>query len=133
MLTQAQVAFLERHYGPVTLLRDQGELQSALLKLEELERDFPGEPYGALLRADVFYRMGLLDRALPSLALAVRGNGDYLDPASPLNRRDLIAVAVEQGIPLMRDRLRGQPGDRQAAATLKDAYYLQSRLAGGCE
>jgi hypothetical protein len=45
----------------------------------------------------------------------------------------LIAVSAEQGIPLLRDRLRGQPDDRQAAATLKDAYYLQSRLAGGCE
>lgn len=133
MQLQARVSFLERHYGPVMLLRDQGELQAALLKLEELERDFPGESYGALLRGEVFYRMGLLDRAVTSLAMAVRGNGDYLDPAGPLNRRDLVAVAVEQGIPLMRDRLLGQPGDRQAASTLKDAYYLQSRLAGGCE
>jgi predicted Zn-dependent protease len=133
LLAQARVAFLERHYGPVVTLRDRGELQSALLKLEELDREFPGEPHGALLRGAVFYRMGLLDRAVASLAAAVRGNGDYLDPASPLNQRDLIAVTAEQGIPLLRDRLRGQPDDRQAAATLKDAYYLQSRLAGGCE
>ncbi|NJC87591.1 MAG: hypothetical protein FIB02_03525 [Desulfuromonas sp.] len=133
MLAQARVAFLERHYGPVATLRDRGELQSALLKLEELDRNFPGEAHGSLLRGDILYRMGLVDRAVSSLAVAVRGNGDYLDPASPLNQRDLIAVAAEQGIPLLRDRLRGQPDDRQTAATLKDAYYLKSRLAGGCE
>jgi len=133
MLAQARVAFLDRHYGPVVALRDRGELQSALLKLEELERQFPGEPHGALLRGELFYRMGLLDRAVASLAVAVRANGDYLDPASPLNQRDLIAATAEQGIPLLRDRLRGQPDDREAAVTLKAAYYLQSRLAGGCE
>lgn len=133
MLAQAKLSFLERHYGPVAALRDAGELQSALLKLEELERKFPGEAHGALLRGEIFYRLGLLDRAVSSLATAVRGNGDYLDPASPLNQRDLIAVAAEQGIPLLRDRVRGQPDDQAAATTLRDAYYLQSRLAGGCE
>lgn len=133
MLAQARVAFLERHYGAVVSMRDRGELQSALLKLEELERELPGEAHGALLRGEILQRMGLIERAIASLALAVRGNGDYIDPASPLNQRDLIAVAAEQAIPLLRDRLRGQPDDQQAAATLRSAYYLQSRLAGGCE
>ncbi|TLM67236.1 MAG: hypothetical protein FDZ69_04930 [Deltaproteobacteria bacterium] len=133
LLAQARVAFLDRHYGPVTALRDRGELQSALLKLEELDRRFPGEPHGALLRGDILYRMGLIDRAVASLAVAVRGNGDYLDASGPLNQRELVTVAAEQGIPLLRDRVRAQPDDRQAAAVLRDAYYLKSRLAGGCE
>lgn len=133
MLAQARVAFLERHYGAVVSMRDRGELQSALLKLEELERQLPGEPHGALLRGEILHRMGLVDRSISSLALAVRGNGDYIDPASPLNQRDLIASVAGQAVPLLRDRLRGQPDDRQAVAVLKDAYYLQSRLAGGCE
>ena len=133
MLVQAKLSFLERHYGPVMVLRDGGELQSALLKLEELERAFPGEAHGALLRGDIFHRMGMNDRAVSSLAVAVRGNGDYLDQASPLNRRDLISTVTEQGLPLLRDRVRSQPSDQAAAAMLKDAHYLQSRLAGGCE
>lgn len=133
LLAQARVAFLERHYGAVVAMRDRGELQSALLKLEELERELPGEPHGALLRGEILHRLGLVDRAVNSLALAVRGNGDYIDPVSPMNQRDLIAVVAGQGVPLLRDRLRGQPDDKQAALTLKDAYYLQSRLAGGCE
>lgn len=133
MLTQARVAFLDRHYGPVLTLRNQGELQSALLKLEELEREFPGEPHGALLRGDLFFRMGLIDRAVSSLAVAVRGNGDYVDQASPLNQRELVETVAGQGVPLLRDRLRGQPDDQSAAGLLKEAYYLQSRLAGGCE
>ena len=83
LLAQARMAFLERQYGAVTELRKQGELQSALLKLEELDRKYPGEAHGALLRGDILYRMGLLDRAVASLAVAVRGNGDYLDRTSP--------------------------------------------------
>lgn len=133
LLAQARVAFLERHYGPVLELRNRNELQTALLKLEELEREYPGEPHGALLRGDLFYRMGLLDRSVASLALAVRGNGDYIDPASPLNQRDLVSVVAEQGLPLLRDRVRGQPDDPSAATLLREVYYLQSRLAGGCE
>ena len=85
------------------------------------------------MRGDLLFRMGVVERALNSLAIAVRGNGEFLDKSSPFNRYELVAEAVERGGPLLRDRLNGQPDDRQAAAALKDAYYLKSRLAGGCE
>lgn len=133
LLNQARQSYLAKHYGPVAELRDRGELQTALLKLEELDQKFPGEPHAALLRGDILYRMGLIDRAVVNLATALRGNGDYLDKQSPLNQRDLIVAVLEQGIPLLRDRLHGQPDDRQSEIALKDAYYLKSRLAGGCE
>jgi len=133
LMQQARLSFLQAQYGPVLELDKRGELQTALFKLEELDRKLPGEPYGALLRGDLLFRMGVVERALNSLAIAVRGNSDFLDKANPFNRYDLVAAAVEQGIPLLRDRLNGQPDDRQAAAALKDAYYLKSRLAGGCE
>ena len=133
LMQQARLSFLQTQYGPVLELEKRGELQSALLKLEELDRKFPGEPYGSLLRGDLLFRMGVVERALNSLAIAVRGNGEFLDKSNPFNRYDQIAAAVEQGIPMLRDRLNGQPDDRQSSAALKDAYYLKSRLAGGCE
>ncbi len=130
---QARVAFIERHYRPVTELRDSGALQQALLKLEELGRTLPGDAHNALLSGEIMLRMGQFDRALDKLADAVRRNADYVDPASPLNRRDLVEAAVNEGLPLMRDRLRAHPDNRTLAAVVRDGHYLQSRLAGGCE
>lgn len=133
MLSQARVAFIERNFAPVTELRDQGALQEALLKLEELKRSLPGEAHTELLSGDILLRMGQFDRALTKLAMAVRFNADYVDAESPLNQRALIQSAVSEGLPLTRDRLRAQPDNLTLAQVVKDGYYLQSRLAGGCE
>lgn len=133
MLYQARVAFIERNYSPVIILRDSGALPDALLKLEELGRTLPGEPHNDLLSGDILLRMGEFDRALSKLAAAVRNNPDYVDAASPLSQRPLVESAVVEGLPLVRDRLRSQPDNRTLAQVLKDGYYLQSRLAGGCE
>ncbi len=133
LLYQARVAFIERHYSPVLVLRDNGSLQEALLKLEELARSMPEEAHNNLLSGDILLRMGQFDRALEKLADAVRVNADYVDMASPLNHRQLIESAVNEGLPLVRDRLRAQPESRSLDKYVKDGYYLQSRLAGGCE
>lgn len=133
MLYQARVAYIERHYRPVIELRDCGALQESLLKLEELARTLPGEAHNDLLSGDLLLRMSQFDRALTKLAAAVRRNADYVDAASPLSQRALIESAVSEGLPLVRDRLRSQPDNRTMAQVLKDGYYLQSRLAGGCE
>ncbi len=133
MLYQARVAFIERHYSPVVTLRDNGALQEALLKLEELRRSLPGEAHTELLSGDILLRMGQFDRSLTKLAAAVRGNADYVDKASPLSQRPLIEAAVNEGLPMVRDRLRAQPENRSLEKVVKDGYYLQSRLAGGCE
>jgi tetratricopeptide (TPR) repeat protein len=133
LLYQARVSFIERHYSPVLVLRDKGSLQEALLKLEELGRNLPGEAHNALLSGDILLRMGQFDRSLEKLATAVRNNADYVDLASPLNQRPLIESAVTEALPVVRDRLRAQPDSRSLAKVVKDGYYLQSRLAGGCE
>lgn len=133
ILYQARVAFIERHYSPVMVLRNSGALPEALLKLEELARTLPGEAHNDFLSGDILLRLGQFDRALTKLAAAVRRNADYVDAASPLNQRELIESAVTQGLPLVRDRLRAQPDNPSMAQVLKDGYYLQSRLAGGCE
>lgn len=133
MLDQARLSLIQRRYAPVADLRDQGDLPGALLKLEELSRELPGEAHTSLVRGDVLFRMGQVDKALTQFARAVRGNGDYIDAASPLSQRNLIESVLTQGLPQIRDRLRAQPDNRVLGQVLKEGYYLQSRLAGGCE
>ena len=93
----------------------------------------PGEAHNDLLSGDILLRMGEFERSLTKLAAAVRRNADYVDMASPLHQRSLIESAVAEGLPLMRDRLRAQPDSLSLEQVVKDGYYLQSRLAGGCE
>ena len=130
---QARLAFIQRRFAPVVDLLDRGAFPDALLKLKEVERDLPGEVHSNLLRGDILFRMGQIERALQELALAVRANGDYVDHDNPLSERTLIEAAVNQGMPQLRDRLRAQPDNQALDQVLKDGYYLQSRLAGGCE
>lgn len=133
MAWQARAALLTKIYGPVEDLRREGKLQNALLKLDELERSYPGEAHGYILKGEVLVGLGALDGALSSYAAGVKLSGDYVDVRSPLNRRSEIARIVEQGLPEIAKRSAANPGNRSLADALRSVRYLQSRLAGGCE
>ncbi len=133
MAYQARVAFLQRLYVPVTELSEAGRPQEALLKLDELIRRYPGEAHGLILQGELLNALGSLDRAIESFVKGVRLNGDYVDEKSPLSRRAEIRQLVDRGLRDFRPRAQANPGNQSLAATLNAVYYLQGRLAGGCE
>jgi cytochrome c-type biogenesis protein CcmH/NrfG len=114
-------------------LREAEKLQQALLKLEEIARDYPGEAHGLVLRGAILHEMGALEEAVASYVAAVRRNGEYVDARSPLSRRTEIRQLVDQGLATLRARARANPDNPSVEAALTNVYYLQSRLAGGCE
>lgn len=128
-LVQARMAFLQKLYGPVEQLRTDRQLQAALLKLEEIGRKYPGEAHGSLLQGEILLQMGAFDEAVASLVRAVKLNGDYVDAKSPLSRRDQIEKTVNRGLADMKSRDTNGAGKNLQ----KNLFYLQSRLAGGCE
>ena len=130
---RARVAYLDQLYAPVVALQEAGQDQQALLKLQELERSYPGEAHGEMLRAASLYRLGALEEAVSATARGIRLRGDYLDRRSPLSRRPAIEALVKEAVPRLGERARSNPGNSSLASALKEAYYLQSRLAGGCE
>lgn len=130
---QAKVTFVEKIYQPVSALRQQGQLQSALLKLDELSARYPGEAHGAILKGEILLEMGALDAAVSSFVVAVQRNGEYVDKRHPLSRNKEIAQLVERGLREIAPRLQAQPNNPALAEQRKQLYYLQSRLAGGCE
>lgn len=130
---QARAAFVRELYAPVTELRDGGRPQQALLKLEELARAYPGDPFGLVLRAEILRDLGRLDQAVGHYAQALRLNGEFLDEQGPFSRRTEIRLLVEEGLATLLPRFQSHPDNRSLAATVKEVYYLQSRLAGGCE
>lgn len=133
MARQARVSLLQKIYGPVEELRRQGQPQAALLKLDELARRYPGEPHGHILKGETLREMGALEGAVESFTAGVRLSGDYVDKGSPLTRRTEIRQLVEEGLAKVGERSRAHPEDPALAAAMRNLYYLQGRLAGGCE
>lgn len=133
MSYQSRVALIRELYGPVETLVKAGQDQSALLKLAEIEKTYPGEAHGQILKGAIQYRLGALDEAVASYAAGVKLRGDYVDKENPLSRRNEIGKVVESGLRTVSARLALSPDNRTARATMKQLYYLQSRLAGGCE
>lgn len=130
---QARVDFIRRIYAPVEQLRQDQQWTSALLKLKEIAREYPGEPHGLMLKGSILYRQGAIQQALESIAAALKGNGDYVDRNSPLQQRELIKQIAADGRKQLVERLRQQPDNHALERSVKNAYYLESRLAGGCE
>jgi len=133
MTYQSRVALIHELYGPVESLIKSGEDQAALLKLIEIEKTYPGEAHGQMLKGEIQYRLGALDEAVASYANGVKLRGDYVDQGNPLSRRNEINRVVESGLQTISARLLLHPDNRTAKATMQLLYYLQSRLAGGCE
>lgn len=130
---QARVDFLLKLYRPVEDLRSTGQVSSALLKLDEIARTYPQEAHGEILRGEILLERGAIRQAVEHYVRAVRLNGDYIDKASLLSRRAEISRLVKTQLPLYAERAREDPQSLILQNTLTDLYYLQSRLAGGCE
>ncbi len=133
MAFQARVDLLGRLYAPVESQLKSGDLQGALFKLDELARIYPNEAHGSILRGEILSRMGALEEALASYVQGVRLNGDYVDGKSPMSRRTEIQRVVDEGVRVVGDKARANPGNRSLAVAMGNVNYLRSRLAGGCE
>lgn len=133
LAARARLAFFEQTYAPVLSLQAAGNDQQALMKLEELGRRYPGEAHGDILRAASLLRLGALPEAVAAAVRAVRRNGDYVDRDSPFSQRPVIQQLVDEGLSSLTEKARLAPGNATLGEALKNVYYLQSRLAGGCE
>lgn len=133
LAAQARVALLERLYAPVTAAMQAGQLQEALLKLEEITVRYPGEAHGFILKGEIFNSLELFDKAAASFVQGVKLNGDYIDKTSQVSRRPGIEKLVSVQLPLAAAAYKGSPGNAVRKEQLANLNYLKSRLAGGCE
>jgi len=133
MMYQARSAFLQKVYGPVAALQQEGKLQTALLKLEEIHREYPGEAHGYILKGAILNELGALDEAIRNYREGIRLNGDYVDEKSPLSRRTEIRQLVVRGKDIIGTKAKADAGNPTYAESLRNVYYLESRLSGGCE
>ena len=60
---RARVELIAKIYSPVEDLRKDGNSQTALLKLDELIKKYPGEAHGHILQGEILQGMGVLEEA----------------------------------------------------------------------
>jgi hypothetical protein len=130
---QARSGLLDKIFAPVTLAMQAGQMQEALLKLEEINVRYPGEAHGFILKGEIFDRLGVPDKAAAAFVRGVKLNGDYIDKKSQVTRHDIIENLVNTLLPKAVANYRSSPGNPALKENLANLNYLKSRLAGGCE
>ncbi len=122
-----------RIYAQVISLQEAGEYQEALDKLKELNKDRGESAWGYVLEARLENKIGHLARAIHAYRRAVEKDPDYVDKNTPLfvGSEIMDIITVSRG-KLNRER-KLRPGDQAIRTAINDIYYLQRRIAGGCE
>jgi predicted Zn-dependent protease len=102
--------------------------------LLEIETSHPDNSQSLIYRAKLQYAQGQIANAIHNYRLAVNNTPDYVDKKTPLYIGNIImdVISSEARSKLLREK-ELKPGDKSISIALEDIYYLQRRIAGGCE
>ncbi len=128
-----QVARDARLYRDVRHLREQGETRQAMARLKAIMKAHPGNPYSFVAMARLDLADGRLTGAIANFRKAVDARPEYVDKKTPFYiGKEIEAVVTEALAKLPREK-KLKPDDKSIVVALQNVYYLQRRLAGGCE
>jgi tetratricopeptide (TPR) repeat protein len=123
----------EKIYHEVTTSMEQGLYGRASEAIKEVMKEYPNNPQTFVYLAELANQQGKLASAIHNYRLAVEMEPDYVDKSTPLFLGEDIKDLVKEGAEKLKREKKLKPKDKVVAAALKDVYYLQRRLAGGCE
>ena len=122
-----------RIFAKVIALKESGKHDAALNRLKTLIAKHSENAYGYVLLARLEYAQGSLTNALHAYRKAVELDPDYVDKTTPLFiGTEIMDVITKSRGKINRER-KLKPGDPKIRAAVNDIYYLQRRIAGGCE
>jgi tetratricopeptide (TPR) repeat protein len=101
--------------------------------LRDVIDKYPERPRSYVYLAQLYLAQGKLGDAIHNYRQAVEMEPDYVDERTPLFIGDKIKDLVTEGREKFAREKALKPKDKGVKLALKDVYYLQSRLAGGCE
>jgi tetratricopeptide (TPR) repeat protein len=128
-----QIEMDKKIYKEVASYQKQGLYSEAVTKLEDVMKKYPQRPRSHVYMAQLYLKQGELADAIHDYRRAVEMEPDYVDERTPLFIGDEIKEVVEEGREKFGREKALKPKDKKVSKALKDVYYLQSRLAGGCE
>jgi len=110
-----------------------GELEKALGVLEGITEKHPENAQAHVYMAQIKLQKGKLGESLQNYRQAVEMDPDLVDERTPFYIGDKLERLVKEGMEKFKREKELKPGDESVDKVLKDVYYLQRRLAGGCE
>jgi len=130
---QQKIADNDILYASVVDFLKQKQFSQADAKLLEIEVSTPNNPQSLIYRAKLQYGLGESALAIHSYRLAIEKSPDYIDKKTPLYMGDeIMDIISEARSKLLREK-KLKPGDTSIDIAIEDIYYLQRRIAGGCE
>jgi tetratricopeptide (TPR) repeat protein len=128
-----QMALNAKIYQEVISLKEQGLYDEAMTKLQEVMKTYPGRSQSYVYMAQFSLKSGKLADTIHNYRLAVENDLDYLDKETPLFIGHEIEALVTESLQKFGREKKLKPKDKAVRKALKDLYYLQRILAGGCE
>jgi len=128
-----QMEIDKKLYQEVTSYKKQGLYTKAMAKLKDIMKRYPEKSLSYVYLAQLYLEQGELADSIHNYRRAVEMEPDYVDERTPLFIGDKIKELVTEGREKLGREKALKPKDREVRKALKDVYYLQSRLAGGCE
>lgn len=116
-------ARIEKKFGKIETLIDEGKLEKALLSLKQMEPTNKKEAHLYFLQGKVYAKMTLYKESITNFLKAVKYDPDYVDEGCLLYKGNIIKEVT-------LDALEHYKNDKDA---LKLVYTMQRRLAGSCE
>lgn len=120
-------------YEDVISLKEKGLYTEAMAALQDVMKRYPKKPQSYVYRAQLYFHQAKLGEAIHNYRQAVEMEPDYVDKRTPLFIGDKIKKLVTEGREKFAREKALKPEDKGVQTALQDIYYLQSRLAGGCE
>jgi tetratricopeptide (TPR) repeat protein len=120
-------------FAEVTAYRKKGLYAEAIAEVEDIVKSHPEKSLSYVYLAQLHVEQGKLADSIHSYRRAVEMEPDYVDPRTPLFMGDEIKKLVKEGMEKLEREKTLKPKDEGVRQALKDVYYLQRRLAGGCE
>jgi tetratricopeptide (TPR) repeat protein len=120
-------------YQDVTSNMKQGLYDEAMAKLKSVMEKHPEKPLSYVYLAQLNLKEGKLGESIHNYRRAVDMEPDFVDKRTAMFIGDEISERVREGMEKFNREKGLRPNDEEVRRTLKDVYYLQRRLAGGCE
>ncbi len=112
---------------------DAGQVKESITALNSLVNDNPVQSDPHALLGQAYARLQDYPQAMKEFRIALSMDADYIDSKSPKFIGKRIKAAVKEGMDQARAKLKKDPADPGANAAIKDGYYVERMLAGGCE
>lgn len=134
--TQSFALQLEKEaeiYKDIRALMEKKDYVHAISQLEEIVRKRPGLSRSYVHLAEISVARDRKFEALHHYKKAIELEPAYVDKKSPIKIGMQIKPLVAEMRVVLEKKIQEKPVSKETKEALKDVYYLQRRLAGGCE